>query len=258
MVMLNSLWVGSELGYIERLCLLSALSVGHQFTIYSYEHEKLLVPAGVLVKDAREIMPEHRLLRYSDSGAVQLGANLFRYELMRSGVGLWVDMDFCFLKPVDTARDYIFGWEFENWINNAILMTPADAEITYDLCTVPRSNRCPPWYGPKRRLLYFLRRLRGPIHVADFPWGTFSSGMLTYLVKKHGLSNFACAPEVFYPIRWRDAQLAFEPNSSIWHAIRPKTRAVHFWSSRIAAQTKRPPPRGSLVEELCREYGVEV
>ena len=38
---LNSLWIGEQLGYLERLTLASALSVGHSFTLYSYAPEKL-------------------------------------------------------------------------------------------------------------------------------------------------------------------------------------------------------------------------
>ncbi|MGO9423409.1 hypothetical protein, partial [Roseiarcus sp.] len=37
---LNSLWIGEQLGYVERLTMVSALSVGHPFTLYSYTPEK--------------------------------------------------------------------------------------------------------------------------------------------------------------------------------------------------------------------------
>ena len=37
---LNSLWIGERLGYVERLTMVSALSVGHPFTLYSYTPER--------------------------------------------------------------------------------------------------------------------------------------------------------------------------------------------------------------------------
>src|SRR5690242_2392198 len=96
---LNSLWVGERLGYIEQLCIASAMVAGHPFTLYSYTPDIIEnVPDGVEIRDAREIMPEERLVRYADSGAIQLGANFFRYELLLKGAGYWVDMDFCFLR----------------------------------------------------------------------------------------------------------------------------------------------------------------
>ena len=66
---LNSLWDGNSLGYIEQLCLLSALAMGHQFTLYSYNPDALDgLPDGIELRDAREIMREERLIRYTDIG----------------------------------------------------------------------------------------------------------------------------------------------------------------------------------------------
>jgi hypothetical protein len=258
MIALNSLWVGNKLGYVERLCLASALAVGHKFTLFSYEPSLLTdVPDGVNVRDARDIMPVTKLLRYTGSGAVQLGANLFRYELMKFNYGIWVDMDFCFVNSVLSDAPYLFGWEYENTINNAILMTSPESKITKDLCTLPQANRRPAWYGPKRSFLYYLKRIKGPVRVEDFPWGTFGPGMLTYLVKKHDLLKYAKPPHVFYPVSWKDAHLTFEVNSGVYKMIRKDTCGIHLWSSRIRDFVSRPPPKGSFVFELCKQFGVE-
>jgi hypothetical protein len=62
---------------------LSAVAVGHPVSLYSYTPDQLQgVPDRIEVRDAREVMPEDRLVRYADTGAVQLGANFFRYELL--------------------------------------------------------------------------------------------------------------------------------------------------------------------------------
>ncbi len=66
---LNSLWIGEQLGYVERLTMASALSVGHPFTLYSYTAEKLAgVPSGVQVRDANEVVPYKALAHYFDGG----------------------------------------------------------------------------------------------------------------------------------------------------------------------------------------------
>lgn len=256
---LNSLWIGERLGYIERLCLLSALSVGHEFTLFSYTPRALKnVPAGVAVEDARQIMPEEKLLRYSDTGAVQLGANLFRYALLSKGVGYWVDMDFCFLKRLDFSSPYVFGWEHENWINNAILRAPADAPIVNDLMEIPATNRCPPWFGPKRTLFYYWNRIRrGDVKVQDLPWGTYSAGMVTYLVKKHRLLDAVQPPDVFYPLRWKDASSIFtQPAEFTEKVITDRTVAVHLWYSRLVDFVGAPPPSGSYIAKICAAYGI--
>ena len=255
---LNSLWVGERLGYIEQLCLTSALAVGHSFTLYSYTPEVLrCVPDGIEIRDAREIMPEHKLVRYKDSGAVQLGANFFRYALLAQNLGYWVDMDFYFLKPLDFQKSYVFGWEYENWINNALLRIPAESKMVRDLCDIPQTNRRPPWYGPKSTLRYYWTRLtKGDVRVEDLPWGTFSSGMVTYIAKKYRVSDQAQKPEVFYPVRWKDARSLFGPAEIIEQMITPETRAVHMWYSRLVGLIDQAPPRGSYLDIVCRRYGI--
>ena len=107
---LNSLWIGDRLRYMEQLCILSALDLGHPFRLYSYTPEILRgVPTGVDLRDAREIMPIDKLVRDSGTGAVQPGSDIFRYILLTKESGYWVDMDFYFLKPLDFDEDYVFG-----------------------------------------------------------------------------------------------------------------------------------------------------
>jgi len=256
---LNSLWVGDRLGYVEQLCLASARSVGHEFTLYSYTPDRLRgLPAGIELRDAREIMPEEKLVRYSDSGAVQLGANFFRYALLAKGHGYWVDMDFYFLRPLDFEESYVFGWEYENWINNALLRAPPESGFVRDLCDLPQTNRRPPWFGPKRTLRYYWQRLtKGDIRVQDLPWGTFSAGMVTYLAKKYGVADQAQKPSVFYPVRWKDAAALFGPAEFIEAMITPESRAVHMWYSRLVGLIDKPPPRGSYTDVICRRFGID-
>ena len=255
---LNSLWVGDSLGYVEQICIASALAVGHEFTLYSYTPDTLKhVPEGVELRDAREVMPEERLLRYSDSGAIQLGANFFRYALLAKGLGYWVDMDFHFLKPLEFDEPYVLGWEYENWINNAVLRAPANSDFVRDLCELPQTNRRPPWFGPRRTLKYYWSRLtKGDIRVQDLPWGTFSSGLVTYAAKKHGVAAMAQRPSVFYPVRWKDGPALMGPAEIIEEMVRPDTCAVHMWYSHLARFVDKQPPRGSYIDVLCRRYDV--
>ncbi len=258
-IRLNSLWVGEQLGYIENLCLKSAMRVGHEFVLYSYTPDSLKgVPRGVEVRDAREVMPEKNLLRYSDSGSVALGANFFRYHLLAKGLGYWVDMDFCFLKPFDFTERAVMGFEYEGWINNAVMYIPQDHAMVSDLLTMPATNRCPPWFGPRRQLSYYWTRLtKGTIEVQDMPWGTYSAGMVTYLAKKHGLAESAQPPSVFYPLRWSEAKLLYEDEEKISDTIKDDTCAVHMWHSRLEDLSKSPPPKNSFMHRMCEMCNVD-
>jgi hypothetical protein len=256
---LNSLWVGDRLGYLEQLCVRSAMETGHHFRLFSYEPEKLQgVPEGVELCHAADAMPREKLVTYSDTGAVALGTNFWRYHLLAKGFGCWVDMDFIFLRPFDFGTDYLFGWEYEGWLNNAVLLAPANSPFVDDLFGLLRPNKRPPWFGPRRSLKFYLDRFRrGYIGLEDMPWGTYSAGLVTYLVKKHGLGSFAQSPDIFYPVRWKDARTLYGPAKEIEAQLTDKTRTVHMWHSRLGELKQKPPPEGSYIHKMCEKYSID-
>ena len=254
---INSLWVGDRLGFIERLCVQSALATGHGFRLFSYEPGRLKgVPEGVELQDASEIMPRDKLITYSDTGAVALGANFWRYHLLSKGFGPWCDMDLLFLRQFP-RQDYVFGWEHGGWINNAVMAAPADSPFVNDLLNLPKPNARPPWFGPRRSLLFYLRRLKeGHIGFEDMPWGTYSSGLVTYLVKKHQLTHTALPPTAFYPVEWGEAKMLYGPAEQVEEKITPETIGVHLWHSRLGDLRQRPPPEDSYVGRAASHLGV--
>lgn len=256
---LNSLWVGPRLQYLERLCLASAKAVGHEFTLWSYDPDHLEgVPEGTEVRNAAEVMPKDRLLRYRDSGSVALGANLWRIELQAKGLGCWVDMDFIFLRPLNFRSEYIFGLEHEGWINNAVLYAPAGSALVRDLQSLPRADMVPPWWGPKNKIKFLWRRYReGPIELEDYPWGTFSAGLLTHAIKRNALMKEAQSPDCFYPVRYRDALTLYEQAARVESMVNENTRAVHMWNSRLKTLKNSPPERGTYIDQMCRLYDVD-
>lgn len=255
---INSLWVGERLGFIERLCVQSALATGHGFRLFSYEPDKLKsVPTGVELRDAADIMPREKLISYADTGSVALGANFWRYHLLSKGFSPWCDMDLLFLRHFPND-DYVFGWEHAGWINNAVMAAPADSPFVRDLLDVPTPNKRPPWFGPRRSLLFHLRRFReGYLGFEDMPWGTYSSGLVTYLVKKHRLTRTAKAPAAFYPVTWADAHTLYGPAERVERLIKPETIAVHLWHSRLGDLRLRPPPEESYIGKMAKKLGVE-
>lgn len=256
---LNSLWVGDRLGYIERLSLVSAAAAGHPVTLYSFTPDTLRgVPPGIELRNAREVMPEEKFASHSGFSWFSLAADFFRYELLFKNLGYWIDADIYVIKPLSFEQDYIFGLEHEHTINGAVLYIPSDSEMLNDLRTLPLSNRCPPWYGPKRKIAYYWKRLRqGSLNVEDLPWGTFGPLMLTYLAKKHNLYHLAQKPSVFYPVSWKSAQSFYEPFEVANSSLRPDTHAVHLYNSRLVGLNSRPPPVGSYLDIVCRRHGID-
>jgi hypothetical protein len=256
---LNSLWIGENLGYIERLTMVSALSFGHPFTLYSYAPEKLSgVPSGVEVRDAREVVGYEVLARYFDGGWAALGTDFFRYAMQAKGLGYWVDLDLCFVKPMEFQDEYVLGWEHERSINGAVMRLPRDSQMVRDLCSIPHVNWIPPYYGLRKTAIFYWERMRkGDIRPENYRWGTFGPAMLTYLAKKYGVSSRAKERSVFYPVRHSQAKLLCGPAESIESMLTPETRAVHLWHSVISPADRVSPPRGSYLEAACHRHGLD-
>ena len=255
----NSLWIGVRLGYIQRLTMASALSVGHPFALYSYDASGVRdVPDGVEVRDANEVLEYAAVARYFEVGWPALATDFFRYALQAKGLGYWVDLDLYFLKPVEFYGDYIFGWENERSINGAVLRLPANSEMVRKLNSIPAVNWRPPFYGPRKSAVFYWRRfIQGDIHPENERWGTFGPALLTHFAKTHRVDDQAKERAVFYPIRHADARLLGGPPALVERQFTIHTRAVHLWHSALSVAARLSPPAGSYLEAACRRLGID-
>ena len=254
---LNSLWVGGELGHIERLTIVSALSVGHPFTIYSYAPQKLSgVPRGVEVRDAREVAPYEWLAHYLEGGHWALASDFFRYALLAMGLGYWVDLDLVFLRALDFEDEYVFGWENEKSINGAVLRLPRNSDMVRDLCSIPQLNWRPPFYGPRKTALFYWQRLtKGDIRPENHRWGIFGPSILTHLAEKYGVAKRAKPRSVFYPVMHFEVELLLGPPHLVESLLTTETRTVHLWRSVLHRKTTVPPD-GSYLDLALRHHEI--
>jgi len=253
---LNSLWIGEQLGYIEKLTMVSALSAGHPFTLYSYNPQNLRgVPSRVEVRDANEVIPYPALAHYFDGGWAALGTDFFRYAMLAKGLGYWVDLDLYFIRPIDFQDEYVFGWEHETSINGAVLRLPANSDMVRELCAIPHVNWRPPFYGPRKTAIFYWRRVtEGDIRPENYRWGTFGPMFLTYLAQKYRVAQRAKERFIFYPVRHRDAKLLCAPPELVNAELTEETRTVHLWRSVLDREARASPPGGSYLEALCRRH----
>ena len=257
MTMINTLWFGGRLGYLERLSIASAQAVGHQVTLYSYDHRNLSgVPEGVDVRDACEVMSDPRRTRLFEGNFKALGSDFFRYEMLHKQLGYWSDLDVIFLRRLQFEGDYVFGWENNGVsVNNAVLRLPP-GEILDELRNIPPENWCPPFFGPRRKFLYHWKRMRGPVTLEELPWGATGPAMLTYLAKRYGVIDQAQPRQVFYPIPYAEADLIFGDADAVEALLSHDTVTIHMWNSRLRHLLDSPPPPGSYVARLCRQLDV--
>ncbi|QAY75498.1 hypothetical protein [Sphingosinicella sp. BN140058] len=247
-----SLWIGPALGAVERACLRSMLRLGHEVTLYCYD-AVAGVPRGVALRDASEIVLPERIIRHR-SGSVALFANLFRYELQRRALGTWVDLDLYLLKPLDGTHPYLFGAEEPGRYSNGVLRLPPDCPMLATLLTLFDERVVPPWLPWRARMAARWRLLRRKrVGLSDMPWGSAGPAALTYLVNAHGLAHHALAPEILYPVHWREARWILDPSRTLERMTGPDTRSVHLYNELIKGFKEAPAPPGSFLARLQRE-----
>jgi hypothetical protein len=246
------LWIGPRLGPVERACLKSVLKRGHSLALYCYG-EPDGVPDGVELRDASEIIPRHRIIRHK-TGSVALFANWFRYELQRRHAGTWVDCDVYLLAPLDGDSPCLFGEEAPGKINNGVLRLPPDSPLLPPLVALFEERSVPPWLPLRSRMAAHLRLWhRGRSGLAAMPWGSAGPNALSYLVRRHGMGDFALPPEILYPSPWQDALWIADPARSLDQVVTERTVAVHLWNERIKHVKNRPAPPGSFLARLQDE-----
>lgn len=250
-----SLWIGGGLGTIERLSLRSFVAHGHPVALYSYS-EVTGVPPGVERRDAGDVLAEAMAmrLRYAN-GSFALFSNMFRMELQRRGLGLWVDADVVAMRALDIDGPFVVGRESDRFLNGAILKLAPDSPVLRDWLAMAGSGRVPPWLPFHRAPKAWVKQaFGGSIHPSELPFGTFGPKSITALAARHGLTDKAQPEPVFYPLHPRQAERLYDPTLSLSDIVTAETRTIHLWNEKLGALKKTVPPEGSILAELLSRY----
>jgi hypothetical protein len=237
----QSFWFGDHLTPYQLLALKSFVDFGHEYVLYAYK--EFDVPAGVELRDAKDILPEDRVFFYGDRagigrGSVAAFSNLFRYHLLHQTGGWWVDADVICLSETVPATSIFMGWESEHVVGTAILKFPERHQL--------------------------VRELRDTAEHAgtDLAWGETGPSLLTRILREHGLSELVSPQAQSYPVQFCDAVQLLIPARC--EEIRARIRNgpfLHLWSEilrRAVVIAWMAPPPGSLMAELFDRHGINL
>lgn len=251
------LWIEGRLGPIERLSLASFRAQGHQVTLYAYG-EITGLPEAIALRDAREVLPEAvaRANRYQN-GSYALFSNLFRYEILRRGLGIWSDTDVAAIAPLALDTPFVAGWESPDFLNGAVLFAEPHSGFVTDALAAFSSGRVPPWVPFHRApLASIAHRIGQSVPATALPHGTFGPKGVTALARRHGLTALAQPQQVFYPVPPRMARRVFEADYRLEDVVTPTTLAIHLWNEKLRDIKHTAPPAGSLLRSLYERYGI--
>jgi hypothetical protein len=252
----NALWIGDTLDDVNAACLRSFALAGHRVRLHCYSAPGN-VPAEIEIFDASALMPKERVVYYKSNGSPALFANFYRLKILEAGLGLYIDCDVFCLKPIP-QRDYIFGYQSDAEINNAVLKLPADSGVLREALTMTSDPfYVAPWLSKKKRRHHRLRKAIGlPIHISHYQWGKLGPEAITYFVGKAGLKHHAATIDVFYPIHYGQVSLLLDPELSLADITTPRTLCIHLFDRMLKGRlTDGAIPAGSPLGEMMDRCG---
>jgi hypothetical protein len=234
----NFFWNGRPLALQEQACIASFVQSGFSARVYSYDHLEL--PPGATLHDAREILPEVDLKKYTQDG--RLGdlpafSDAFRYSLLARKGGWWFDTDVVCLAHADRFAELVqaktprigLGSEDSTSISGAVLYVD-NARLT-------------------ERIAEELDK-RGTV----FSWGTIGPALLTSVIEQARASHAVETASTFYPIHFSDFSKLMDPEFASWCEQKTTgSMTVHLWSEfgrRLNVPRDMLPPRGSYLHAL--------
>lgn len=235
---LRTFWHGDTINPYQLMCLKSFAAAGHRVEVFSYSRD-LDVPGWLHVEDAAEMISRERILRpIGDEGAFAIHANLFRYALLHSRGGWWIDPDVLLLKPDLPSDDVVFaGANVFGRVPTGILKFSVG-------------------HGLLTEALAETERLSGTFD----GWEESGSALLTALIARHRLNDKVQHPIPLDMLSWFEVADLFSPGSA--GKLNRKCNDFHFvhlhddvWR-RAGIPHHLAPPEGSFLDGQVEKYGL--
>jgi len=244
----NFVWIGKKLGPIHTACIRSFQRHGHPTLLHCFDVPED-TPEGTKVFDASQLMRRDEIVSYRREKSLALAANIYRYRLLAAGFGLYADCDVFCLRPFPD-KDWLLGWESDNSINSAVLKAPADSDLVRILIKATGSGHfiAPWWSEPKQRLHAGLGKIGMGRDLSRTRWGSTGPRLLTYAVKKLGLTDRVLPADAFYPLHYEMTDLLLQSGLSLRDLATPRSYAIHLFHHIIGHHEF--PPAGSPLAEL--------
>ncbi len=214
---IGSLWIDGAISWLEIASLQSFVELGHDVVLYTYGQVPN-APAGVQVRDAREVWANDDILVYKSAGSPALHADIFRVKMSVQTGRVWVDTDVIALRPFDRDLEWFIGHERTDKVElgNAVLGLPAQSRMQAELAEFFALDQpVPPWMSRRQKDDLIRRWNEEPgFDMGDLPWGTFGPKAVTQFAITTGEIEHAAPQSAFFPVAFNDRKILINPRKA--------------------------------------------
>lgn len=256
-----SFWFGSDLSWLEQLCIRSFLDRGHRFTLYA-PGDVGGVPDGVRPAHPNELCwPPPFDISGNGRLPVAVFSDIFRLELLAARQVIWVDLDAYCVRPFGFRSAFVFTCAPDGAYPNGVLGLPPGSQVLAQMrAFVATANPTQPWRGERLRRLNAARLERGESWgIQDLPWGCSGPKALRHFMSGSAEDIHALPYPALYGLAVNELWKLHQPG--IWSAEieREGVHSVHIYGHQkkaLALDHGGLPVPGSYLEQLCRRHGI--
>ena len=257
-----SFWYGSDLSWLETLCIKSYLDCGHRFILYTAE--KITgIPEGTEVLDASEILwPPPFDIADNDRLRVAVFSDIFRLRIIQQRGFIWVDLDAYCVRPFDFKTPYVFARSPRDTFPNGVMGLPQESTALIEMLEFFTSqNPSQPWRGARLQRINKRRTEQGETWgIETLPWGCSGPKAFAHFLKQSGEDKYAMQSDTFYPLSVEELWKLHAPNIATDAIEREDVYSIHIYGhqKKIIANTMAGLPRaGSYLERLCERHNID-
>ena len=257
-----SFWYGSDLSWLEALCIKSFLDRGHRFVLYTAD-PIAGVPEGTELRPAADILwPPPFDISDNDRLRVAVFSDIFRIRLMQQTGYIWVDLDAYCVRPFAFDSPYVFVRTDRETYPTGVLGFPQDSETLGSMLNFLTSpNPVQPWRGQRLRRISQKRIDQGESWgIETLPWGCSGPRALAHFLRQTGEDKHAMPYDTFYPLRPEELWKLHASSVETRQIERDDVYSVHIYGHQkkiMALSMAGLPYPGSYLARLCDRHQID-
>lgn len=242
----RTFWTGPDLSYYEELSLRSAVASGARVLLYTY-NKNLIVPAGVELVDAREVLsgPLYQFHHNDGDLSLALHSDLFRYLAVQKFGGWYMDLDIVVMAAQLPGDKVYIAYQEDGVVNAAVMKFPAQSPIM--TAAIDEAIRLLPAAGTVAP---------GADH------GIVGPKLITRLSSEYAIDHLVRQKVSAYEIHPNEVLMFFDPGQceAVFQRL-ASSDFVHLWNDlwrALRIPKNLGPPEGSFLDSMFKRYGVDV